>query len=83
MSDWDWVLDQNVVFQMDRSGFFHKIFGGRRDLFFGDDFSVPVEDGVRWGGSCQRQSQMRGNLEKLSAEAKNTPIAKLEQILVF
>ena len=29
--------------------FFHKIFGG--GLAFGDNFSVPVGDGVRWGGT--------------------------------
>ena len=55
------------------SGFFHKIFGG--GLAFGDDFWSP--------SGTERQSQMgeltsgmesdEGDMEKLSAEAKNAP----------
>ena len=51
------------------TGFFLQNFWWR--LAFRGRFSVPIGDGVRWGG---------GNLEKLSAEAKNAP---LQQILVF
>ena len=44
-------------------------------LAFGDDFSVPVGDRIRWGWDSRRgQSQMRGDLEKLSAEAKKCPL---------
>ena len=47
-------------------------------------FFVPARNGVRWMGDlCRGRSQMRGDLEKLSTEAKNAPTAKLEQILVL
>ena len=58
------------------TGVFHKIFGGE-GLAFGDDFSVHVRDGVRWGGnSSQGRSQMivMGDLENLSTEAKSAPL---------
>ena len=64
--------------------FFTKFLVGL-GLAFGDDFSVPVGDRIRWGWDSRRgQSQMRGDLEKLPAEAKKCPpTAKLDQILVF
>ena len=58
--------------------FFHKIFGG--GACFQGRFSVPVGDGVRWGNSEESDG---GFLEKLSADVKNAPYSKLEQILVF
>ena len=59
------------------SGFFHKIFGG--GLAFGDDFSVPVGDGVRRGegGLTPGMESDEGDLEKLSAKAKNAPHSKI------
>ena len=54
------------------SGFFHKIFGG--GPCFQGLFSVPIKDGVRSGDSRWGRSQMRGDLEKLSAETKNVPL---------
>ena len=68
------------------SGVFHKIFGGG-GLAFGDDFRSPSGAESDGGGLMSRTDRVRwgGNLEKLSAEAKNYPNSKikLEQILVF
>ena len=35
-------------------GFFHKIFVGGEGLAFGDDFLVPIGDGVKMGGTQVR-----------------------------
>ena len=60
------------------TGYFHKIFGGG-----GGDLLLGMIFGPRWGQSQiggtshLGRSQMRGHLEKLSAEAKNAPYSKI------
>ena len=51
--------------------FFTKFFCGH--LLSGMIFGPRQERG-QMGDSCRGQSQMRGDLEKLSAEAKNAPL---------
>ena len=59
-----------------RPGFFHKIFGGGT-CFRGTIFG-PRHGWSQMGGySCQGWIQMKGDLEKLSTEAINTPYSKI------
>ena len=56
--------------------FFHKIFGWG-GLAFWDDFLVFIRGGISWGYLCWGCSQMRGDLEKLSAETINAPLQQI------
>ena len=60
-----------------RQGFFHKIVGGGVDLLSGMIFDPRPGRSQMWGDSCRGWSQMRGDLEKLSTEAKNAPYSKI------
>ena len=58
------------------AGCFHKIFGGGT-CFRGTIFG-PRQGRVKWIDSCRGQGQMRGDLEKLSVEAKNALLQQNE-----
>ena len=52
-------------------------------LAFGDDFRTPLGKESDNRGLASGTESDEGEVEKLSAEAKNAPSTKLEQILVF
>ena len=60
---------------MQSQAFFHKTFGGGGGTCFWGQYLVPIGDRDRWGeGLALGMESDEGDLEKLSAEAKNASL---------